>query len=229
MGGSIRLMTSNLLHGGADVDAYRRLLNRLEPDVVVTQELGFGYVEVLTERYDNHYLHPSDDFTGRGIATHLDAEFGDIPMPARFGTSATLDFGGKPWNLAGVHLLNPIGFPWWTSVTTRSGQLEAIDLWSQTVSGPSIVAGDFNASPRWPAYRHMAEGWTDLVAEHVSESGERPEKTWGWRPGWPRLLRIDHVFGRGVVANDVSVVLIKGSDHDAVVVDLSLTSTDRSE
>ncbi len=223
MGGSIRLMTSNLLHGGADVDAYRRLLDRIEPDVVVTQELGRQYVEVLTERYDSHSLHPSDGFTGRGIVTHLDAEFGDIPMPARFGTSATLDFGGKLWNLAGIHLINPIGFPWWASVKTRSEQLEAIDRWSQPMRGPTIVAGDFNASPAWPAYRHMAERWNDLAADHGSVSGVRPEKTWGWRPGWPRLLRIDHVFGRGVSAIDVSVVPIKGSDHDAVVVDLVAT------
>ncbi len=192
----------------------------MKPDVVVTQELGYEYVEVLTERYDYHYLNPARDFTGRGIATHLDAEFADIPMPVRMGTSAVLDVGGKRWNLAGIHLINPIGFPWWASVTTRSEQLEAIDRWSQTVGRPSIVAGDFNASPSWPAYRHMAEGWNDLATDHGSVSGVRPEKTWGWRPGWPRLLRIDHVFGRGVSAIDVSVVPIKGSDHDAVVVDL---------
>ncbi len=216
----IRLMTSNLLHGGADVDAFVEVLDRLNPDVVVTQELGFEYVEVLTERYDNHYLNPAEDFTGRGIATRLEAVFGDIPMPARFGTSARLDVGGELWNLAGIHLINPIDFPWWTSVKTRTIQLEAIDRWSRTVKGLAIVAGDFNASPKWPAYRHMTEDWTDLVAEQASESGERPGRTWGWRPGWPRLLRIDHVFGAGVIATDVSVVPIKGSDHDAVVVDL---------
>lgn len=216
----IRLMTSNLLHGGADVDAFVEVLDRLKPDVVVTQELGFEYVEVLTERYSNHYLNPAEDFTGRGIATHLEAVFGDIPMPVRMGTSAALDVSGTEWNLAGIHLINPIEFPWWTSVKTRSGQLEAIDHWSLTVKEPSIVAGDFNASPKWPAYRHMAEDRTDVVAEHLSESDERPGRTWGWRPGWPRLLRIDHVFGSGVIAIEVSVVPIKGSDHDAVVVDL---------
>jgi hypothetical protein len=217
---SIRLMTTNLLHGGADVDSWAEVLVRMKPDVVVKQELGYEYVEVLTECYDKHYLNPADDFTGRGIATRLDAEFGDIPMPVRMGTSATLVVGGTEWNLAGIHLMNPIEFPWWTSVKSRTGQLEAIDRWGRTMRGPTIVAGDFNASPRWPAYRHLAEHWHDLVADHGSVSGVRPEKTWGWRPGWPRLLRIDHVFGRGVSAIDVSVVPIKGSDHDAVVVDL---------
>lgn len=220
MSASIRLMTSNLLHGGADVDAYRQVLNRVEPDVVVTQELGYQYIEVLTERYSNHSLQPADDFTGRGIATHLDAEFGDISTSASFGTSATLDVGGKPWSLAGVHLLNPIEFPWWTSVKVRGRQLQAIERWSDEVSEPVIIAGDFNASPRWPAYRYMTERWTDLMAEHASESGNRPGRTWAWRAGWPLMLRIDHVFGSGVVATHASVVPVKGSDHEAVVVDL---------
>jgi endonuclease/exonuclease/phosphatase (EEP) superfamily protein YafD len=220
MGIPIRLMTSNLLNGGADADSLAEVLDRMRPDVVVTQELGYEYVDVLTKRYNNHYLNPADDFTGRGIATRLEAVFGDIPMPVRMGTSATLDVGATQWNLAGVHLLSPIQFPWWTSVSGRTGQLEAIDHWNQTAKGPTILAGDFNASPSWPAYRHLAERWHDLVVDHGSVCGVRPEKTWGWRPGWPRLLRIDHVFGSGVTATDVSVVPIKGSDHDAVVVDL---------
>jgi endonuclease/exonuclease/phosphatase (EEP) superfamily protein YafD len=220
MGGSIRVMTSNLLYGGADVDGFREVLDRVEPDVVVTQELGHGYVEVLTERFPNHSLHPADDFTGRGIATHLDVEFGSIAMPVRPGTSAILDVAGQQWDLAGVHLVNPIDFPWWTSVKVRGEQLQAIEQWGAKRSGQVLIAGDFNASPRWPAYRLMAERWTDLVAEHASASGRRPELTWAWRPGWRRMLRIDHVFGSGLVATDSEVVPIRGSDHAAVWVDV---------
>jgi endonuclease/exonuclease/phosphatase family metal-dependent hydrolase len=213
-------MTSNLLHGGAAVDDFRRVLDEIEPDVVVTQELGHEYIEVLSERFPNHYLHPADDFTGRGIATHFDVEFGDILMPTRLGTSALLEVGAETWNLAGIHLLNPIDFPWWTSVRRRSEQLQAIDKWGTGVSGPMIVAGDFNASPRWPAYRFMAERWDDVVAGHALASGSGPDRTWAWRPGWPRLLRIDHVFGSGVKATATAAVRIKGSDHAAVWVDL---------
>ena len=220
MSASIRIMTSNLLHGGADIDDYRKLLDRIEPDVVVTQELGHEYIGVIAERFRNHYLHPADDFTGRGIATHFDVEFGDIPMPARFGTSAILDVRGEIWDLAGVHLLNPVDFPWWTSVKTRSEQLKAIEGWGTKTSERVVIAGDFNASPRWPAYRFMTERWSDLVADHATGSGGRPEPTWAWRPGWPRMLRIYHVFGSGVVATDSSVVPIRGSDHAAVWADV---------
>ncbi len=62
----------------------------------------------------------------------------------------------------------------------------------------------------------------DLVADHAGRTGAGTEPTWGWRPGWPRMLRVDHVFGRGVRANGVRVEPIVGSDHAAVVVDLEL-------
>jgi endonuclease/exonuclease/phosphatase family metal-dependent hydrolase len=189
--------------------------------VVVTQELALGCAEVLESRYPNHRLRPADDFKGRGIATRLEAEFDDIPMPGREGTSARLMVGGRPWNLAGVHFLNPIEFPWWRSVRGRSGQVAAVQGWVEGAgSGPLLVAGDFNASPRWPAYREMDRLLTDLPASFAFERGMNPETTWAWRPGWPRMLRIDHVFGREVETVAVSVVPIEGSDNQAVVVDL---------
>jgi len=212
-------MTTNLLHGGAEVGSLRDALDVHEPDVVVTQELGFDCADLLAGRFSHGYLHPSKEFKGRGIATRFDAEFGDIPMYGRWGTSARFDAGGLAWQLAGVHLLNPIEFPWWRSVRARTSQLDAVDGWAEDVAvGPALLAGDFNATSRWPAYRRLVEnGWTDLVAEQ--ERGEA-SATWAWRPGWPRMLRIDHVFGRGVRANRVTVVPIAGSDHAAVVVDL---------
>ncbi|MEA1903214.1 MAG: endonuclease/exonuclease/phosphatase family protein [Actinomycetota bacterium] len=221
MGEPLRLMTVNLLHGGADVGAFRQLLQRFDPEVVVTQELGFACAAVLREKFANHWLNPAHGFAGRGIATRLEASFGDIPMPFRYGTWARLVVDGREWSLAGVHLLNPIEFPWWRSVQGRSDQLEAIQSWiDEVTSGPLVVAGDLNASPRWPAYRQLAARLTDLPAAFASTQDSRPERTWGWRPGWPRMLRIDHVFGSSVDPVAVSVVPIEGSDHDAVVVDL---------
>ena len=217
----IRLMTANLLHGGTVPSDFEELLDRFDPDVVVTQELGQACAEALEARYPNHRLRPADNFKGRGIATRLGARFGDVPMPARDGTEARLIVDGGEWSLVGVHLLNPIEFPWWSSVRGRSGQLAAIREWLGRVAvGPVLVVGDFNASPRWPAYRQMAGMLDDLPAAFAEQRGARSERTWAWRPGWPRMLRIDHVFGRGVEAVSVSVARIEGSDHYAVVADL---------
>lgn len=225
MGASLRLMTANLLHDRCDIADFARVVEELKPDVVVTQELGPMCADVLTTEYARHRLHPTHGFRGRGIATRLDAEFGDIEMPGRSGTWASIDLGGTSLRLAGVHLLNPIKYPWWTMARVRRAQVDAVLRWldEDPAGGPALVAGDFNASPSWPAYRQISSRLEDLVAEWADRSGSVAERTWGWRPGWPRMLRIDHIFGRGVRAEEVRVVSIVGTDHSAVVADLSIT------
>lgn len=222
MGATFRLMTANLLHRHLDVDDFARVLDLYEPDVVVTQELAPEAASVLETIYPHHQLRPARSFKGRGIATRLDATFGDIDMPRRRGTFAVLEVGGVRVRLAGVHLLNPIDFPWWTSVRTRGRQLERLFAWADSESGPLVVAGDCNASPRWPAYKQLAERYDDVVLEWGRVNERHPERTWAWRAGWPLLLRIDHIFGSGVVAQDVHVVAVGGTDHRAVVADLEI-------
>jgi endonuclease/exonuclease/phosphatase (EEP) superfamily protein YafD len=223
MAASFRLMTANLLMQRCDPADLARVLDRFNPDIVVTQELAPRAAAVIVDRYPNHRLRPSLGFIGRGIATRLDGSFGEIDMPGRPGTWATLEVGGSAFRLAGVHLLNPVQFPWWEMVRLRRQQLDGLFEWlDHSGDEPVVVAGDFNASPRWPSYRRIARRLTDLVGERAEREGERPERTWSWRPGWPRMLRIDHVFGRGATARDVAVVPIVGTDHRAVVVDLEI-------
>ena len=220
----LRLMTVNLLHDRCDPSDFARVLSEIEPDVVVTQELGPMCADVLASRYPNHRLQPALGFVGRGIATRLDASFGDIDMLGRPGTEATLSVGGHSLGLAGVHLLNPIQYPWWEMVRTRRAQLASLFDWlDEHGDRPVVVAGDFNASPGWPAYRQTARRLDDLVVGWAERVGSDTERTWGWRPGSPRMLRIDHIFGLGVVADDVRVVPVKGSDHAAVVTDLVIS------
>lgn len=215
-------MTANLLHERSSPADFARVLTRHDPDVVVTQELGPDQADILAGAYRNHQLIPERGFIGRGVATRFDAEFGDIDMPGRDGTAVVLNVDGTTVHLAGIHLLNPIDFPWWVSVATRTAQLDGLSGWMDNRPGPILVAGDFNASPRWPAYKRLADELTDLVAEWAQEQGTKPERTWGWRPGWPRMLRIDHVFGRQVRARDVIVDDVEGTDHNPVIVDLEV-------
>lgn len=225
MGARFSLMTSNLLHEYCDVSDFARVVEQYDPDVVVTQELGPGPADVLAAAYPNHRLRPSLDFTGRGIATRLDVEFDNIDMPGRDGTAAVVQVDDLAVRLAGVHLLNPIHFPWWVAAGNRGRQLDGLMRWAQSGTGPVVVAGDFNASPLWPAYKRMAGRFDDLIVEWAESSDRGAERTWAWRPGWPLLLRIDHVFGLGVEAANVEVVPIKGTDHRAIVVDLEVRGT----
>ena len=219
-------MTANLLHDRGDPEAFEELLDAINPDIVVTQELGKACADVLRYAYPYHHLRPAHGFAGRGIASRLPAEFGDIAMPIRKATWAFVALDSGLIRLVGMHLVNPVEFPQWRSVRRRSGQLEALFEWADSTDDdvPLIVAGDMNASPRWPAYRMMSDRWDDLVIEATRGTGRKPEPTWGWRPGWPRMLRIDHVFGVGFRATEAQVAPIPGSDHHAVVVDLEVVA-----
>lgn len=214
-----RLMTANLLHERVDVAGLADLLDQHAPDVVVFQELTPVAAGVVEIRFPNHHLRPALEYTGRGIATRFDVVFGDVPMPGRDGASALLGTPDGTVYVAGVHFQNPVNFPWWVTARDRRVQLDGLLEWVRRSVPPLVIAGDFNASPIWPVYKHMASRLTDLVLD----ADPNPEPTWGWRPGWPRLLRIDHVFGRGLRATSVEVVPMEWSDHAAIVIDLEIT------
>jgi endonuclease/exonuclease/phosphatase (EEP) superfamily protein YafD len=226
MSPSFRLLTGNLLGQRCDPDALGEILDRLRPDVVLTQEMGPDSARVIADRYPSHDLHPSLEYEGRGVASHLPMQCGSLDLPWRAGTWAWVDVEGRQVLLAGVHMPNPITLPWWRSVRERGEQFDALSKWVEKTVGEGsalAIAGDMNASPAWPLYHRLAANWDDLVLDGAERNERRPEPTWAWRPGWPRVLRIDHVFGRGLIASGVQVVTIGGSDHAAVVVDLTLT------
>jgi endonuclease/exonuclease/phosphatase (EEP) superfamily protein YafD len=223
---TIRLMTANLLVDRADIAYLGYVLDVVEPDLFAIQELGHKSADIIASRFPHHLLRPQLDSRGRGIASRLEARFGDIPLPWRAGLWATVEQGPQRWTVANAHMRNPIVFPWWRSVRIRTGQVEALFRWSegQAEGRPIVLAGDMNASPAWPLYRRLSGRWEDLVARSALESDMAPAPTWAWRPGWPRVLRIDHVFGNGVRAVDSRVIPMRGSDHAAVVVDLMVGS-----
>jgi endonuclease/exonuclease/phosphatase family metal-dependent hydrolase len=219
----VRLMTANLLNGRADPRSFAEVVDQMSPDVVVTQEMAFDVARVLAERYPHTSLEPRRDHRGQGIASRYPAEFGTLDLPERGGRWARTATPLGSMTVAVVHFINPVEFPWWRSVGARRGQLESLLEWAGTLDpGPFVLAGDLNASPAWPVYRRLAERWEDLAAAGARSEGRRPPRTWAWRPGWPRMLRIDHVLGHGLVATATRVEPVRGSDHAAVVVDLSV-------
>ncbi|HSK06602.1 MAG TPA: endonuclease/exonuclease/phosphatase family protein [Acidimicrobiia bacterium] len=223
MGNSLRLMTANLLGVRADPSSLAEMIDGLQPDLVVTQELGPDSAAVLSDRFPHHRLRPRVDHGGNGMASLTPAEFGEVPLPWRPGLWGRVEIGGMRPIIAGVHLRNPIVMPWWRSARIRGEQLDALFAWAEGLQDRDaslVVAGDMNASPIWPVYRRLAERWDDLVAEAAARAGEKTDPTWAWRPGWPRLLRIDHVFGSGARAVGTRVEPVRGSDHAALIVDL---------
>jgi endonuclease/exonuclease/phosphatase family metal-dependent hydrolase len=227
--GTIRLLTANLYHDRAEPSAIAALLERLGVDVACFQELGARQAAAISRVLPHGKLEPGAsprDHDGMGIAARRPIGMARLPLPKRDARIAQLDPSDWPeleatLELANLHVQAPHVWPQLRSLALRRAQLTALLPWLDSeTDAPRVVCGDFNATPLWPVYRSLAARLADLAREHAALRGERPARTWGPWPGSPRLLRIDHVLGNGVLAVSVDVLSLPGGDHSAVVVDL---------
>lgn len=214
---SVRLLTANLYNGRARVAALDRLLDEVEPDVFVGQEVGVDAAAALRARFPHGQVIGSDDYTGRAFLARFEVAVTDLPLPFRLGYRAIVDLDGRPVEVLAVHIANPIDGV--SAAGHRRRQLAAIQ---ELVEGPEacVVVGDMNSTPLWPFHRRLSQGLEDAIAAWARASGSRAPRTWGPTPGAPGLLRIDHVFCRGVEVVDHRVHRVAGSDHRAVEVEL---------
>jgi len=219
----LRIMSANLYQGRVRPAVLAAALDEVAPDVLCTQELDPSAAAVIEDRFRHVFLDPRYDARGLGIATELDVEFQALPMPLRHGRSALVDVEGERLEVVTIHLANPVDRPWRRTARIRAEQLAAVERHLAGSGWPAVIVGDMNASPAWPAYRRLAASFRDL-ARDVSD---RPARTWSYRHPLPRVLRIDHAFGRGVAATVFRTVRLPRSDHDAIVVDVVMRAPRR--
>lgn len=208
----LRVMSANLLNGRADPDALAGIIDRLQPDVVAAQELGPNAAEVIAQRLPYGLLHPALDCSGIGLASTDPIQVERHPLPHRDAMLAEGDL--TVWS---VHLANPIGLP--PPVRQRPAQVAALEE-AIDPDRPTLLVGDLNATPSWPAYRRLTRRMRDGVADWAQRNGRGPARTWGYRPGFRAILRIDHALVSHAVVRSAQVVEIPGSDHRALVVDV---------
>lgn len=219
-GDVMRVFTVNLLNGEADPRDLDRALAATNPDVVAAQEIAPNAAVVLEQRFSHGVVKPGTDFRGKALVANFPISVEEVPFtfrPILRGRTTHLDGDLEFLN---VHMANPIDGRR-GRLPERKGQVrDLLDLIEEP--GRRVVAGDFNSSPAWPAYRVINGRVRDVVAEWGRANQTRIPRTWGWRPGWPKMLRIDHVFAEGLHATNVQVIDIAGTDHRAVCVDLEL-------
>jgi endonuclease/exonuclease/phosphatase family metal-dependent hydrolase len=227
--GAIRLLTANLYAERAHPERVAALLEALAVDVACFQELGERQARAIARVLPHGKLEPGAsrrDHDGMGIAARRPLATGRVALPRRDARRAELAPAEWPELSATLELLNlhiqaPHVFPQWRSLALRGEQLAALlPHLDAAPNAPRVICGDFNATPLWPIYRALAARASDLAHEHAALRNERPARTWGPWPGAPRLLRIDHVLGSGVLAAHVQVIPLAGGDHSAVVTDL---------
>ena len=229
MSDRVRVLTANLWNGVADSTGFAELVDRLAADVVRTQEMSPEQAEALASVLPHGHLEPRRDHNGMGIALRRPATLRRVTLPKRDAHVAELDPRDWPGlnarlEILSVHILGPHVWPPHRSWPARRGQLRALaDYLDAAERRARVLVGDFNATRGFPVYQQLLRRLDDGHAEAARRRGRRPSATWGPTPGAPRVLRIDHALTESVHVDDARVVAIPGSDHSALVVDLSPT------
>jgi endonuclease/exonuclease/phosphatase family metal-dependent hydrolase len=191
--------------------------------VVAVQELAPLQAEALAAVLPFGRLDPAENYRGMGIARRSPGEVTRLPLEYRDAYVTEVELASARVEIVNVHVLAPhAGLPW-QALAVRRAQVRGLE--AHLAASPDrcrVLIGDFNATPLWPVYRRLTRRLQDGAREAVRGNGARPARTWGPWPGAPRLLRIDHVLVCGVTVSAVRVVDLPGSDHSALVADLTL-------
>jgi endonuclease/exonuclease/phosphatase (EEP) superfamily protein YafD len=223
-GPPLRVLASNLLFGAADVDELLDLVRTQAVDLLAVQECtpeadkalrSAGICALLPHRI----AHPQDEPGGSALYSRFPlAEGGYRPLPPYFGQSyATVRVPGAAEVLVeSVHPCAPsarrvLGH-WRAGLSGQPGA---------TPTGPvRVLLGDFNATVDHAALRRLLRTGYRHAASVV---GTGLAGTWPCAGARLPKVAIDHVLvDPRVAVHAVRVYPIAGTDHRAVLAELSL-------
>ena len=218
----IRLYSANLWARNRDVDAIIRSIDRADPDILVLIELGDTPAARLEEilkdyphRVANVRVERPNGATRSMIASRYPLQgIWSIPQGTHM-VAAVADTPIGPVNIVGVHLTRPWPFQYqWGQII----QAQKLSEFRHRLSGPVIVAGDFNS---------ISSGRIGRLVR--DEAGLVPAG--GWPGTWPSDLppmfgfTIDQVWR----SHELTFVSRRlgaptGSDHRAVETQFTLAA-----
>ncbi|NES28589.1 endonuclease/exonuclease/phosphatase family protein [Micromonospora terminaliae] len=222
----LRLLTANLLKGGAEPARLVELVRTHHVDVLTVQEFTpqiaaeldrLGLATLLPYRS----LQPEVGTTGSGLyARHPLSGTGfrrneGFSFTQAYGTVAVP--GAPPLRVESAHPAAPYSVEvvpdWWTDLRAQPH--------ATPEGGLSVLAGDFNATLDHAPLRDLIDtGYVDAA----DAAGAGFSGTWGPYDGDPiPPVTIDHVLvDRRIAVRAVSVHDVRGSDHRAVLAELRL-------
>ncbi|MBW4705301.1 endonuclease/exonuclease/phosphatase family protein [Micromonospora sp. RL09-050-HVF-A] len=225
-GPELRLLTANLLKGGADAATLVELVRRHRVDVLTVQEFTPAARDALDRAglaglLPHRQLNPEVGTTGSGLYARFPLSDGGFRRNAGFAftqayaTVAVPD--APPLRVESAHPAAP-----WS--------VEVVGEWRTDLAGQpratpdgqlGILAGDFNATlDHAPLRALLASGYVD-AADAV---GAGLVGTWGPYDGTPiPPVTIDHVLvDRRIAVSAVTVHRVPATDHRAVLATLRL-------
>ncbi len=218
---TFRVMNLNVHTPNTSSTDVLQMVLRESPDVVCIQEIDSRWktdLQPLAQKYPYSFLLPRQDNFGIGIYSRVPlitpqiVTFDELELPA---IEAGLQLNSGVVQLLVVHAIPPS-----SRFLFRSRNEYLINLKryvDRLGTFPLIIAGDLNVSVFSPYYADLISG------TNLSEC----RRGFGLLPTWPAqffplLIPIDHIFVRGLGVQRCSTVTVPGSDHHAIVGDLSV-------
>lgn len=227
-GDTFTVMTANLHIGRAEPEAIVDAVDRYGVDILVLEEITpSALAELDRAGLDRRLGHSAGAArVGRdGIMVFANEplrEDGEIHT-ATPGHSVEVATSRGPLHILAVHPTAPNN-----GVARWSSDLDIVVAAARASSGPTVVAGDFNATLDHPQLRA-------LMKSHYRDASA--DAGLAWRPTWPStgsvrrggiglpsLFGLDHIFLRGPLeATSAHTRVVPGTDHRALVTRVSWT------
>jgi len=219
----MRVMSFNVNAANDRIEALQRYIEHSDVDVMLILEVTPRLHQELLwlePRYKLLASEPRDDNFGIAMLSRIEgaqAELVRLPASRIPAVQARIPWGGRVWNMLGVHTLPPVSAD---LAVARNAALELAADWARQQSGPRIVLGDLNVSPYSPYFGRLM----DQGQLRNSQRGFGVQPTWPQQSTllWPARVAIDHAL------HDADVVTMLrttgpalGSDHLPLILTLA--------
>lgn len=219
----LTVMALNTYFGQADLNSVQRAVQDHGVDVLILSEAG-PQVTPYVRGGGIGKLLPYDSGPTRGeasgtlILSRLPLRVIDNDMAGDRHQQPLVELrvGGRSVLVRGVHTISPSSR---RQTSMWRDDLAQLGGWQQGVSGPLVMAGDFNAAWPHPGFREAAAGLDDALRAR----GRAWSPTWNYLGSLPPFTQIDHVLTRGFVVHDAATLVVSGTDHAGIVTTLELT------
>ena len=223
---AVRVLTCNV-HGQAlNSSQLAGLIAAVHPDVIVLQEWAPPYESSIFREGDWNVITIGEQC----IATRFRI---DTAQELEDGSAVhyTLETSAGRIDLFSVHLASPHpllfaalqGMPngktdLENNAIEREGQSRELNRITRSISGPLLIAGDFNLCPDSPIFRENFRQFTDAFDAAGFGFG------WSYRVSWA-AMRIDHILSNSQwTCRDCWLGIDVGSPHRPLIADFSLGS-----
>ena len=216
VGRDIKVITSNVWGYNRNYAPLVAFLRKERADVVLLEEadaeIGFALAE-LRDLYpyradciDSHYCRLV--LLSRHPLLETDVTYRSTNIPPHI--VARVDFQGSPITIVGTHLARPHSWRW------QSKEIDHLANRLSELTGPLIMAGDFNATP-W-SWALMSLQWRAGLQRHLTLGASWPANLF-----FPPQILIDHILSRGeLMRREARLGPHIASDHLPLVVTLVL-------